>query len=619
MRSMRRRDNPRRASIALVAAAVIATLATMAGVSIDLGSAYLAKVADQRAADSAAYAGGLAYNAANSANAMKSAARSLATLNGLPEESIASVMGASPTGDGNSAVQVTVTTSVPMYMAKIIRSDAKLSVSATAYAEVRPNAPACIIALQPGSSGVTLSGGTAVDAPGCTVASNSTVSVPCGTSIVTKTLDYNAAAAPSQPCGGVQPPNGTSAVNIVKATTANPLSGNEAVAGAFEHLASVAELSGPPEPETTSGTDIAFGYNPGATQSQLSAAGCSGTFASQTWTVSCPPGGTYKFGALSVAGGINLQFAPGGSASNTYQFSGALALTGSAANFGPGTYTVAGGIVTGGGTTTTFSTGSYTVGDGTLGCNGAYYSICNTGSSLSFGAANFAISGGIYNGGGAALSLGAGSSANSFAIGAGSSGYAIQASGGSNTSFGGMSAGTFQVAGQIASGGGSTLAFGAAPAFDINGNFNLAGSATLGAGTYSVAGNIAFGNGGGGGSVSGTGVSLIVADAFSVAAGYNSVTLTSPASGPLQNIAVAGNGPAGASFSQGASGNSLSGALYFPNAPISLSGAGNVGNGPGQCLEAIGATVTLSGGSALASTCPGLGGTASGGTVVLVQ
>ena len=50
-----------------------------------------------------------------------------------------------------------------------------------------------------------------------------------------------------------------------------------------------------------------------------------------------------------------------------------------------------------------------------------------------------------------------------------------------------------------------------------------------------------------------------------------------------------------------------------------LSGAGSVGNGTGQCLELIGTTITLSGGSTLASTCSALSGSASGGTVVLVQ
>ncbi len=44
----------RRASIALVGGAVIAVLASLTAVAVDLGTAYLAKVSDQRAADSAA-------------------------------------------------------------------------------------------------------------------------------------------------------------------------------------------------------------------------------------------------------------------------------------------------------------------------------------------------------------------------------------------------------------------------------------------------------------------------------------------------------------------------------------------------------------------------------------
>ena len=69
-----------------------------------------------------------------------------------------------------------------------------------------------------------------------------------------------------------------------------------------------------------------------------------------------------------------------------------------------------------------------------------------------------------------------------------------------------------------------------------------------------------------------------------------------PASGTLQNLVVASNGVGGATFSEGASGNSLSGVFYFPSAPITMSGAGNVGNGSGQCLELIGSTISLSGG-----------------------
>jgi hypothetical protein len=159
----------------------------------------------------------------------------------------------------------------------------------------------------------------------------------------------------------------------------------------------------------------------------------------------------------------------------------------------------------------------------------------------------------------------------------------------------------------------------AAPAHDLNGTFSLAGTATLGAGTYTIAGNVTFGGGGGGGSVTGSGVSVIESGTFSVAAGYNNVTLTGPTSGALNAVVVASNGVGGASFSEGASGNSLSGAFYFPSGPITLSGAGNVGSGAGQCLELIGTTIALSGGSALASMCSNLAGGVTGGKVVLVQ
>src|SRR5580698_6791232 len=90
----------RRASIALVGAAVIAMLAGLGAVAVDLGTAYFAKVADQRAADSAAYAGALAYNASSSVGTMNSAVSNLATLNGLPVGAAVATLVPSPSGDG---------------------------------------------------------------------------------------------------------------------------------------------------------------------------------------------------------------------------------------------------------------------------------------------------------------------------------------------------------------------------------------------------------------------------------------------------------------------------------------------------------------------------------------
>jgi hypothetical protein len=607
----------RRASIAVVGGVVIAMLASMAAVAVDLGNGYLAKVADQRFADSAAFAGALAYNSSNSTATMKSAVSNLAALNGLATGVAVASLVASPSGDGNNAVQVKVSTVSPLYLAEIFQSGKTLPVAATSYAEVKPNASACIIALLTKAAGVTLSGGTAVTAAACSVASNAAVSVPCGTTITTKTLDYNG-AVPSQPCGGIKPPAGTASVNLIKVSTADPLAANTAVASAFTHLASVATQTGPAGPTVTGTTSLVFGYGT-PTVAQFTAVGCTGTFASPIWTVTCAAGGTYHFGSISLSGGITLNFAVSGSATNTYDFNGAINLSsGSGGSFGPGTYNVAGGIITGGGSTFTFGAGTYNIGTGTVSCSGSFYSICDGGTSLTFGAGSYTIAGGIYDGGGSTLSIGAGSSANSFSIGAGSAGYAINTTG-TTLTLGNMTSGTFKTVGNISTGGGTNFLLSAAPAHDMKGTFSLAGSATLGAGTYTVAGNFTLGGGGGGGTVTGNAVTIIVSGTFSVAAGYNNVTLVGPTSGTLQDLVVASNGAGGASFSEGASGTSLSGAFYFPIAPITLSGAGSVGSGVGQCLELIGSAVTLTGGSALASTCSGLAGSASGGAVLLVQ
>jgi hypothetical protein len=112
-------------------------------------------------------------------------------------------------------------------------------------------------------------------------------------------------------------------------------------------------------------------------------------------------------------------------------------------------------------------------------------------------------------------------------------------------------------------------------------------------------------------------------EAFCVASGYGHVTLTAPSSGNNTNLIVIGpsssTNTAGATFAEGASNTSLSGAFYIPNGAFTLSGGSSVGNGTGQCLEVIASEVSLTGGTTLASSCTGLGGNTSGAAVVLVQ
>jgi hypothetical protein len=198
----------------------------------------------------------------------------------------------------------------------------------------------------------------------------------------------------------------------------------------------------------------------------------------------------------------------------------------------------------------------------------------------------------------------------------------------------------FQATGNITNGGGSCLALPAATAHDINGYISLGGGGTLGGGVYTIYDYLALGAGGGGAvtcggtsvGLKGSGVTLVIGAnstvscssssvGFCITGGYSNVTLTAPTSGSTANIAVIGptssSNTAGAILTAGATGASITGAFYFPYGPFSMGGGASVGSG--GCLEVIANQVTLSGGTAIASTCTGLGGTSLVNNLALVQ
>ncbi len=640
----------RRASVTTVAAFVLPAMIGMVGLVAEYGHGLLSKVEDQRVADLAAYAGALAYNSTSSQTAMTQAADTVAGLNNISAGAVTVALVNSPNGDGHQAVDVKIATQVPLLLSQILGSGPELPVNSTGFAELEAGVPACVIALKQGGSGVTLSGGTSVTASACAVASNNTVTVPCGDTITTPSVAYDSAALPSEPCGGIQAPaNGT--LSIVHSLTPDPLAGNAGVATATARLTTVAGIpnssSAPMAPVVPSGgQDINFAYSTSATQTQCNnIPGVSCSFSGNTWTLTASGYSSYNFGNITFGGGINLNFNTGGLSTAVYNFSGSIYNKGTTAAFGPGTYNIAQGLLTGGGTTTTFGAGTFNIGRATTGCNGSSeYSICNT-STLTFGGPSaFVLAGGIDNTGGSTLTMGSGST-NSFNIGPGSDGNAIVAAGGSKTIFADAtgSGDIFQLVGNfnVSSGGGSCMTISAAAQHDIDGNFATAGGTFLGSGVYTVTGYIGLGANGGGDvtcngvdvGMSGTGVTFVdgggstptsgtcSGEAFCLAAGYNNVTLTAPATGTTAQLLVIGPSPtsntAGALFTEGASNTSLSGVFYFPNATISLGGGASVGNGPNQCLELIGSQVSLTGGTTAASTC--IAGGANNSTVRLVQ
>ena len=633
----------RKAAVSIVAALSLPAMIAFTSLVAEYGHGLLVKTQNQRVADLAAYAGALAYNANATTASMTSAADAVAALNGLASSNVAATLVSSPTGDGNQAVRVAVQTSLPLYLAAVVGGSTSLSVSSTSYAELNVQTTGCIIALSGAGAGVTLSGGTAVTASGCSVASNASEAVPCGTSITTKWVTYNS-TVPTQGCGGITAPGGGS-VSISKKLSADPLAGATGVTTATGRVTTVSGYSGPAAPVVTAGGDVSFGYSQASTQAQLTADHCSGSFASNTWTVTCSGFASYNLGAVSLSGGITVNFNTGGSSATTYNFSGLVNDSGSAMTFGPGIYNMAKGLMSGGGSTTTFAAGTYNIGKSTTACSdGVFYSICNTGTLMTFGGSSgFTLQGGVYNNGGSRLVLGSSGTGNSFVVGPASSGNAMWLGGGAYTEMGDATdAGSvFQMIGNfwVPSGGGSCTFMGAAAQHDIKGNFLTAGGTVMGSGVYTITGYMDLGGGAGGDvtcngvsvGMDGANVTIVLGGAatpasgtcsgqvFCVAAGYGHVTLTGPSSGTLAGLVVVGpaSNTGGATFAEGASNTSLSGAFYFPQGAISLSGGASVGGGSGQCLELIGTQVTLSGGTAAASNC--VSASAGNTKIALVQ
>ncbi len=678
----------RRASVSVLAAVILPVVAATSGLAAEYGFGLLASVQNQRVADLAAYGGALAYNSSASTTTMISAIDRVATLNGLATSNISATVVNSPTGDGSQAVRVVVSTTVPRPLSGLLGGATTLPVSAFSYAELKPAGAACIVALSSSGSGVTLSGGTSVSAPACTVASNASVTgsnyavtVPCGTTITTIVVDYATGASPNALCSGITAPSGKS-LTLARKTTNDPLSTNAGVISALGHMSSVAAITSPGAPSVTatasSSNNVALSYYP---TTPVTFPGGTATYSGNTWTVTCTS--SCSFGSLTVSGGQNLAFSGPSSATfnfknavstaatttygsgnynfgagittsgtttfgaGTYNITGNISTSGTT-TFGAGTYNISGSIINGGGATTTFGAGTFNIGSSASSCNSDNYSICNGGSLLTFtGPTTLVLSSGIYNGGGSTLAIGSGSTANSYRVGSTSGGRAYYGGGGSVTTFGDASgSGLFQVKGllDVSSGGGSCLALPAAAQHDINGGFTTAGGTTLGGGVYTFNGYMAMGNSGGGSvscngtstSLNGTGVTLVVSGtttpssgncaglAFCVASGFNNITVTAPSAGTTASLVLIGPAAssgitAGATFSQGASGATLAGAMYFPNGPISLGGGSSLGSGATQCLEIIGSQIALTGGSTAASTCTGLGSGATSSTVVLVQ
>lgn len=644
----------RKASVATVFALVLPVLLGFAALVAEYGSILVIEANNQRVADLASYAGALAYSntsAADKDGAATTEATRLAAMNGVANSNITVSVVPSPRTPSASSVRAAVTTGYNLAIAKALSSTASVPVNTDAYTDVAVEVvDTCILATSGVGTGITLSGGTALSAPTCAANSNAKVEVPCGTTLTASVLTYGTTYSDC-----TWTPNVT-ADSKTQATTTDPFLGNSGIATMNARIATVNSNTPPSAPTPPTGLDVNLAYSDPTLPS-----GCTDSRSGGTHNITCANGGTYNFGNVSTGGGTTINFATAGDGTSTYNFSGTVNLTGSTHTFGKGTYNFAKGINVGGGSTTTFDKGTFNMGRSTIQCNGAgYYSICATGTTMVYrGASTFSLSSGIsvpggytlwmgfdqYTGSGATLTGANNLTGNSYRIGPSSNGNAIYVGGGGKLYMADASASgkVFEADGDFnGAGGGSCTYLPAAAQHDIDGNMIISGAVALGDGVWTIDGYMALGAaGGGGGGCNGTTISVVgnsvnimlsgiatpgsgscQGKVFCIAAGYSGVVLKAPTTGALAQLAVIGpqssSYSGGALFSEGGSGAKVNGAFYFPNGTVTLSGGASAADTAGGCFQVVGTSVTLTGGTTLASACvSGAGG--SGGSIKRVQ
>lgn len=634
-------------NILIMGALLLPILIGMAALVLEYGGGLLARATNQRNADIAAYAGAVQYSATKSEEAMRASALQAARLNGLKPAQVTVTLVPSPRGQGN-AVRVRITEQHSIVLGTILGANPLLDIVVEAYATIgEQSAAACILALNASSTGITLSGGTNLTAPKCSVSSNASLTVACGPVLKADTVNYNT-NTPTQGCGGIQDGSGGPG-KIVKAETPDPLSGNANVKAASDRLATVAALPALAAPTAPAAQNFDFGWSTANLATQAAAIGCTVNSGPPNFVVTCNAA-TVNIGSLTVTGGVTVDFDLAAPGTRNYNFNGVISVAaGSALRLPRGNFSVAKGISIQS-STASFGAGNFMVGALADACrygDAERYSICvNGGSTATFGGpSSFTATAGIYTGDSATLKMGDGTT-NSFDIGA-STGSAARNSlyvgGGGTATLADalLDDKSFRMRGRVIGAGGSCVILGASANHDIGGYVAVDGSMIMGAGIYTIDGSFHLRAGGaqpcGGASkvLRAINVSIVLSGkeaasnndcadtVFCIAGGQDNVEIVAPTTGPTADLAVIGpqNGSVkAAKLVAGAVSTKISGAFYFPTGPLIMGGGAGVNNvGAPACLQMIAAKIDLSAGATIATDCNGKGVGGKKRKVVFVQ
>jgi len=551
-------------SISMIGVVALVGMIGSIGLIVDLGRGYQMLVANQATADAAALGAATAYALAPTASQnsalLTAEADSIANANGVPSSAVNVQYNTSYNGTSTSVVQVTITTPLNLSFGAIVTSFTSFNVAAAGVATLTvPPQPACVIALSSSSTAISLSGGTSLTAANCAVATNASISISGGS-----TLSSNVVAASS----GISVSGGSNLTGSTSVTYGSALlvQGGSSVTGTkINHANSV--------------SDPLVGNS-----AVTSAFATLGTVSSMTLP-SVPTGNAMTLGYYPTT----MTF---GSYTCT--------LSGSTWTCPVGTYNFS--TLNVGSLTLVIPSGSTVTASGTVSIGG--------GGSLQIGNGSVTLVQPISVGGGASVVLGSGS--HNLA--------GITVGGGSSFTIG---SGPLFVDGSITTGGGSSLTLGATTSHYINGSLNLSGSVSFGAGAYYINGGFTNNTGG---QLTGTNVTFITTGALNMSGG-TSLNLSAPtgtsvqfdSTGAIDNLLFASQTTSN-SVLGGGSQNQYSGAVYFPNSNIDLSGGVGVTGTSGGCFTVVSKTLTLASGPSATTTCAGVNVSAgSTGTPSLIQ
>ena len=324
-------------------AVALPTLLSVTALGLEIGSWSLIKVDLQRRADLAAYAAAMVYGGGSTAQDAATTGTNIAALNGAAAGrcgwsagtntrtcSDVSVALVTYGAAAAPAMQAVVSKSVPLQIARLISSQPTVAVSATAIAAVvavvipGSGGQPCITALNSKGTGITVQGGAAVNASGCTLKSNAAFADTNGSNVTASWVYASGAVTVS---GNSYITNGTSTVtptNVGSWTNNAPL------------YKSAPAISDPYAGNAQITSDFSA-LKPGT-----------GNAFNGTWQPSTLSPGTYK---SITSGSGNITINPG-----LYIVNGDVSIGNGAALTGTGVTIIASGSVTfGGGSAVTLS------------------------------------------------------------------------------------------------------------------------------------------------------------------------------------------------------------------------------------------------------------------------